>query len=479
MRVSALVSTLIVALMFFTILGAITFTLHGISNSTYWWGGSSNDYGYAIAADVFGDIVIAGTTYSFGINAPTSSNAFIAKIDGTTGSILWSIWFGGSGEDTVNDIVTDGYGNIYVIGNTTSYSNGGWDGYILKIDTNGQVLWSRHWGSGYDESAEAVTIDNTDNVYVTGYVKGPTLYGNDIYVFKTDSDGNVLWSKLYRTGANEVIYDIVFSNGILYAVGYREYQQSSTRCIILKLFSNGTVSENKYVGGHSEVGKGIALDSNGNIYVIGSSTYYTSALSDIIVFKISSTSALEWFISLDYSLNNDFGESIVVDGSGNIYVVGYGVSSQGNSDIIIVKIGNAGNVEWFRTWSSSGVDKGFDIDLLNDNVLTLGFSNNLAGTVEYPSFETGSHQPSVNEEEPFTIATGYGLETIQVTKGTNWDTISEEELELLGFNAVLLSLGGTGEPKPIPEFSLLTLIIVMLVIILMMSANSLRKIILK
>ena len=312
------------------------------SNGNWLWakqaGGADNDCGYGIAVDASGNIYVSGWfqgVATFGYTNITSTvnsaDIFVAKMD-SNGNWLWVNKAGGTTTDNGNSIAVDSSGNIYVTGwfqgvatfgttNIKITSNGDFDIFIAKLDSNGNWLWAKQAGGTKVDYGNSIAVDTNGNSYVTGSFAslyatfGTTTLSNyntnnsdDIFVAKLDKDGNWCWAKKAGGGNFEYGYGIaVDANGNSYVTGYFATNGATFGTITLinsggrdifvaKLDSNGNWLWAKQAGGgSSEFGYGIAVDASGNSYVIGyfsgtttlgSTTLTSSGGYDILVAKV-------------------------------------------------------------------------------------------------------------------------------------------------------------------------------------------------
>ncbi|MFX1500441.1 MAG: SBBP repeat-containing protein, partial [Promethearchaeota archaeon] len=100
------------------------------------WGGSNYDRGYGITLDVLGNVFITGYTRSYGAG---NYDVFLLKYD-SNGNLMWNITWGGSGFDDGRGIVVDGSGNVLITGSTDSYGAGISDMFLLKYNSDGIML---------------------------------------------------------------------------------------------------------------------------------------------------------------------------------------------------------------------------------------------------------------------------------------------------------------------------------------------------
>ncbi len=204
-------------------------------------GGSDNDRINSIKADAWGNVVMTGSfespTLVFGPDTlrtlSTVDKAFVVKYD-SAGSYQWSAGAGGTGYDFGNAITTDAATNVYVAGkfgsptitfgdtvltNTDPAAN---DMFLVKYSTTGTVQWARHSADSGNAMATCVSADVTGNVYVGGNFAGSSIKfgtttlinsgGNDIFLTKYGSGGNVIWARANGGTADDIPHALVIDD---------------------------------------------------------------------------------------------------------------------------------------------------------------------------------------------------------------------------------------------------------------------------
>lgn len=384
----------------------------GVKKSTWQMGSSSDDYARGIAVDGSGNVYVAGHTAG-GLDGNASSgnvDLFVVKYD-SSGAKQWTKQMG-SGSGTFAQAVTvDISGNVYVVGKT----NGGLDGntssgymdlFVVKYNSSGDKEWTKQMGAGsgsFQESgtyAQAVAVDSSGNVYVTGYTAGG-LDGNypayvyDCFLLKYNSVGEKKWTRQwgngYYTFATGVAID---SSGNPHVTGYAYYnlwggvdgnQNLGGKDIFLTKFDgNGTKQWTKQTGSDGDdYALGIAMDGNDNIFVTG---YTTSSMdgnwysggTDIFVMKFSKFGTQQWTRQAG-SGRDDYAYGVVVYGSGNVYVSGLtkgsleGNTNTSGNDLFVIKYD--GLRDWTRQSGTGFADAatGVAVDG-NGNVYVTGYA---------------------------------------------------------------------------------------------------------
>ena len=369
--------------------------------STY-YGGSGYEFGYATTADALGNIYMTGCTASSSSIATTgayqvtygggSYDVLLTKFD-TGGHRLWATYYGGSGDDQGLSIAADHWGCIYVSGKTgsssgiatsgayhTYLSSGASDAFLARFDATGAIKWGTYHSGVYsgsdNEYAYGVAADPFGKVYIMETAK-ELPYETDFIaiVAKFDSSGSHTWSKIPiarvygsdKTYGNAITID---ANGDLYIAGYTNvgsgmatsgaYQTSPAGPFdnfIVKLDSGGNKLWATYYGNsESEVGKDIAVDNYGSVYLgsyclpVGTSTFRGT------VTKFNSSCSARLWEVVKY---NGEVEAIDLDNSGNVYVVSLGgLSGYGTA----VNVYNPSGVGiWGTTFGTTMYEKAYAI----------------------------------------------------------------------------------------------------------------------
>jgi len=156
------------------------------------YGGSADDIGYAIQQTFDGGYIIVGETRSFGAG---DADVWLLKID-ENGDTVWTQTYGGDSTDigySVQQTVEDsGY---IIAGETRSFGAGGSDVYLIKTDSLGNTLWTQTYGDSFDDCGYSVQ-DLEDRFLITGY-RGFTGWNWDVYLITTYLDGQVQWERTW------------------------------------------------------------------------------------------------------------------------------------------------------------------------------------------------------------------------------------------------------------------------------------------
>ncbi len=340
---------------------------------------------------VTGETASSEATFPVSVGPDTTHNggtdAFVAKVNAAGTALVYCGYIGGSGTDIGRGIAVDGSGNAYVTGETTSSEatfpeavgpdltyNGYNDVFVAKVNAAGTGLdYCGYIGGQYDDVGNGIAVDGSGNAYVGGNTAnspatgfpvtvGPDLTfnnGTDAFVAKVNAAGTALVYCGYIGGSSYDTADAIAvdSSGNAYVTGYTSSTETTfpvsvgpdlthnggNDAFVAKVKADGTgLDYCGYIGGSgADYGKAIAVDSSGNAYVGGytASDQATFPVSvgpdtthngdnDAFVAKVKADGTVLTYCGYIGGSGNDRIYGLAVDGSGNLYAVGYTASDQ-------------------------------------------------------------------------------------------------------------------------------------------------------
>ncbi|HKR07092.1 MAG TPA: SBBP repeat-containing protein, partial [Bacteroidia bacterium] len=372
---------------------------------------------------------------------------FISKLD-ASGNFAWAIRLGGIGHDEASSLVTDASGNIFVTGyfnDTVDFDPGpgiynlttvnSKDAFILKLDASGNFIWAKQIG-GPTSVVKGISIvsDGSGNVYTTGtFYNGITDFdpgsgtfyltpsSTSTFISKLDASGNFAWAKM-ATSSVEASAIALDPTGYVYTTGYFSgtvdfnpgagtfnlASSNSADVFVLKLDVSGNFVYAKQMGGNSFcTGTSVMIDASGNVLTTGyfadtadfdpgAATFnLTSAGSnDVFISKLDASGNFVWAKQIG-GTSPDFGNSIALDGSGNVYITGiflgtvdfdpaaaiFNLTASGSNDVFISRLDAAGNFVWAKQLGGTASEHGKSIAVdAAGSVYTTGY---FYGTGDY------------------------------------------------------------------------------------------------
>jgi len=250
------------------------------------FGGDSSDWANIIQQAKDGGYIIAGDTMSFG--AGWWYDVYILKLD-VDGELEWEKIFGGSNYDAGYSIQQIQDGGYIVAGETKSFGAGDYNVYILRLDSNGKLLWKKTFGGSNNESATAIQQTKDGGYIVAGNTNFLWAGNSDVYIIKLDSNGKLLWQKIFGGSNGDFANSIQqTSDGGYIVAGYTtSFGARGSDVYILKLDANGELVWQKNFGGDSSDGAfAIQQTSDGGYIVAGNTESFGAGKSDVYILKL-------------------------------------------------------------------------------------------------------------------------------------------------------------------------------------------------
>lgn len=339
-----------------------------------------SNWAESVRVDNLNNIYVGGRSLVF-----SSSNSWemaTVKFD-SAGTIQWEdILGGGTQSDHAYDMAIDqNSGDIYTVGQTANNYDAGTANrpYIARYDNAGTLLWQKSILPGVASSAFSVGV----------------LSGSDIVVgipgtlIRMTSAGVIVWQVSLADTASTQLYDIhVDGSDNIYLTGAASTlaDAAGLGVLVAKYNSSGTLQWHKKlngVGAGQDQGRGVTVDSSGNVFVCGNhaSTGSFGGSSDCFLAKWDSTGLLQWQKTVG-SAGTEVGYDITVDGSGDIYVAGTAAS-----DALIMKLDTSGAILWQNTLGAAGVTDfayGITMDATDTQVIIAGQTQGTPATTNNP-----------------------------------------------------------------------------------------------
>jgi len=256
-------------------------------------GAGNRDHAQSVQQTTDGGYVIGGSTMSFGAG---NWDVWLLKTD-SNGDTLWTKTYGGTNEDNGYSVQQTSDGGFIIAGGTKSCGAGGFDVYLIKTDTNGDTIWTRTYGgSSLDENGRSVKQITGGGFVIAGSVDG---FNPDVYLIKTDSNGDTVWTKIYGGTDADVGFSVqqTSDGGFIIAGDTQSYGAGGFDVYLIKTDTNGdTIWTRTYGGTDSDVGYSVQQTTDGGYIVTGSKGYLYGGqpYTDVYLIKTDSNGDTLW-----------------------------------------------------------------------------------------------------------------------------------------------------------------------------------------
>ena len=279
----------------------------------------------------------------------------MVKLD-SFGNITWTRSYGGPEDDSAFSVVETKDTGLALAGKTRSYGAGGADFWLVKTDSSGNREWSKTYGGPQDEGAVQVINTNDGGFAMTGWENSYGTGANDFWLVKTDADGNTQWSKTFGGQRDDIPFSIAQTKGDGYILaGESEsynldgFSTNDADFFIVKTDSAGSEQWNKTFGGKHD----------------------------------NETSSL--------ILSEDKAASIIQTSDGGYVFAGQTYTFDSNNiqgsasyDMCLIKIDTLGNEQWRETYGGLGTEEGFALIQCSDGgYAIIGYSDSYSGDQDF------------------------------------------------------------------------------------------------
>lgn len=321
------------------------------------YGGEFDDEATAVVVSSGGGYAILGTTSSFGAGG---HDFWLIKVD-ENGTLQWNKTYGGTESDVAVDMVCTADGGYIMVGETSSYGAGETDFWLVKVDSSGNMQWNKTFGNQTAELATCV-IQTSDGGYALGGYWLANDASEDALFVKTDSSGNVQWTRTYGGEGGESVYSLVQTGDGGYALVGVTTSYSEDGAIadfwLIKTDSGGFVEWNQtYTEQNTDCAKSLVQTDDGGYTLAGFVRPAIIAPSDVWVIHVDSTGNSVWNVTWTTAGYAIF-DSIIQTVDGGYLVSGATDYLSGFMDLgsimFLLKIDANGTIQWTKTFDGLG-----------------------------------------------------------------------------------------------------------------------------
>ena len=306
----------------------------------YAYGGELFESAFNVQETNDGQYFFAGYTNSTGAGL---YDIWIVKLD-NNGTQIWEKTIGGQNSDLGlhSDLTADG--GYIITGYTIPDGQTDKDFYLVKIDVNGNVEWEKTYGDSSSQTAKYIQ-ETSDSGFIIAGDSWTATTNNDIYIVKTDRDGDTIWETKIIESNNDQAFSIKETNSGYILIGTTTSLGMGNKDIwVIKLDNQGSVEWNKTYGGEAlEYGFDIIQHGNGYVFT-GSTSSYGTEFYDIWILKIDASGELIWDVIYGGPMI-DIGRAIIENQSGGFTLLGQTSSyGSGEYDFWVLRLNEFGIV---------------------------------------------------------------------------------------------------------------------------------------
>jgi hypothetical protein len=362
----------------FLVLSSYYPLLHAQAPDTLWtkvYGGAASELIWSVEQTSDDGYIIGASTRSFGFG----DRDFWLLRTNAQGDTLWTRTYGGDSTERLCSALQTFDGGYFMAGCTESFGSGSSDIYVIKTDESGDTLWTRTYGdTGYDICYSALQTQDG------GYILGGDINYGDIYLLKIDSVGDSLWSQVVGDSGDEDAWEVqqTFDGGYVIVGFTSSYGAGSYDIWLVRTDSLGDTLWTKTYGGASwDYGLSVDQTADGGYIIGGRTNSYGAGGSDLWLIKTNDVGDTVW-TRIYGGTGADGARSVRQTSDGGYIAVGFTYSfGAGEADVYIIKTEASGDKLWTQTFGGARTELAESVQETSDGgyIIAAGTSSFGAG----------------------------------------------------------------------------------------------------
>lgn len=345
-----------------------------VSEFSQTFGGVDDDFGNYFQATPDGGYIVTGETESYGAG---NSDLWLIKTN-KSGQQQWSRTFGELESDGGSCVLTTMDGGYLVTGYTESYGYGGKDLWIIRTDINGQHLWSRTFGGSDNDRGYCVRTTQDGGYVLAGYTESFGSGNKDVWLIKTDALGQQEWSQAFGGSEDDAGASVQQTQDGGYIItGYTEsYGYGGKDVWLIKTNNLGQQQWSRPFGDDlADRGEYVQQTSDRGYIITGYTESYGYGSKDFWAIKTNGSGEQQWSRTFG-GPSDDRAFCVQATGDGGFILAGYTESfGVGDKDVWLLKINSVGGQQWNRTFGGISADAAYCLQIDDDGIYVIaGFT---------------------------------------------------------------------------------------------------------
>ncbi|MEI6852042.1 MAG: T9SS type A sorting domain-containing protein [Bacteroidota bacterium] len=354
------------------------------------YGGNSSEANCSALQTNDGGYILAGYTTSFGEGG---KDIYLIRTN-QFGDTLWTKTQGGAGDDEVRSIIKTN-DNCYIItGRTSSFGSLASNILLMKLDTNGTLIWQKAYGGIQEEEGSDVIQTNDGGFAITGTTMSWGQSFDATFLLKTNNNGDSLWAKIYEKYQNNWGWALLqLPDGGYVITGQTKPSSNTDDIYLIRTNHNGDTLWTKTIGGALRDASSSIQKTNDNGFLIfGSTENYGAGNFDEYIVKTNSVGDIQWTKTYGGTNNDGAWKGIPTSDGGFATAGGTSSFGAGGTDVYLIKINSNGDTLWTRTFGSLGDESALSIKETNDGGFILaGNTNSFTGGLDFYLIKTDAN----------------------------------------------------------------------------------------
>jgi len=356
--------------------------VHAASVTTFsnTYGGSGDEQANSVIQTSDGGYALAGWTDSYGNGY---YNFWLVKTD-SQGNQKWAQAYGDSGDSEAYSVVQTSDGGYALAGYTNSTGAGIYSFWLVKTDSNGNMQRSKTYGGSGDNEAYSM-IQTSDGGYaLAGYTTSSGTGGRQFLLVKIDSNGNMIWNQTYGEAGDSEAYSVIQTSDGGYAIAGSTDSAGAggNDFYLVKVNANGAMEWNQTYGGSGDdYAYSVVQSSDGGYALAGSTFSFSDGYDNFWLVKTDSNGNMLW--NQTYDGGSDSSANSLIQTSDSGYALAGSMQSSSGEAYWLVKTDANGDAQWNQTYGGSGDNYAISLIQTSDGGYALAGFTDASGAGGY------------------------------------------------------------------------------------------------
>ena len=385
--------------------------------------GSAFDEGQGVTQLPDSSYAITGSSAAF---SELSGQAYLMLVD-SLGNHLWTKSYGGNGSDWGRRVFHKPGVGFVIAGYTSTTDDGSFNYYVIQTDESGALVSEKNFGtSNWERLWDAVLLPD-DGLILVGETEGESSELKDMYIVRTDDQGDTLWTRTISTQYDDVAYAAEIINDTTVVIGGDSWENDEPRSTIISMHIDGTINWQKYYGDIVETGIRDLKYFNNNLYAGGYIVQITKDDWDIWALKTDMNGNFVEDLTDDLE-GMDFLSSIAVKSASDFYIAivsdspDLGVFPEG-TDVFITKFNINFDYNGFSK-SFSGVNTDITNQMINTIDNGIVFTGTCSDDRVQPSMGSDIMVVKIGPNDEAITAADSGNDLVSIIEFNNEESFS-------------------------------------------------------
>jgi hypothetical protein len=280
---------------------------------------------------------------------------------------LWTRTYGGAYDETGNSVQQTQDSGFIVVGETTPLGSNDCDIYLIKTNPSGDTLWTRTFGGTWDDCGYSVRQTFDGGFIITGETESFGAGYQDVYLIKTNSSGDTLWTRTFGGTYSDVGKSVQQTSDSGFIIAGTTIPFGANNCDIYLIKTNpsgDTLWTKTFGGNYEDYGYSVQQTTDGGFVIAGWTGSFGAGNRDAYLIKTNPSGDTLWTKTFGGTWD-DYGYSVQQTSDGGFIIVGE--TTPNNYDVYLIKTNPSGDTLWTKTFGGTWGDCGYSVQQTQDN----------------------------------------------------------------------------------------------------------------